>query len=129
MGAVPHTLNVRLFGEQVTCIATHAQDQVVFVDDSLVPVLEKVAPTFETVRHYVIVGDGDAGSLPNAIRYEDLIADQPAGYDYPELDERTAAGLCYTSGTTGNPKGALYSHRSNILHCIATCMADTIGMT
>jgi acyl-CoA synthetase (AMP-forming)/AMP-acid ligase II len=129
MGAVLHTINIRLFPEQLTYIANHAEDQVVFVDDSLVPVLEKVAPTFETVRHYVIVGDGDAGSLPNAIRYEDLLAAQEPGYDYPDLDERTAAGLCYTSGTTGNPKGVLYSHRSNVLHCIATCMADTIGMT
>jgi fatty-acyl-CoA synthase len=129
MGAVLHTINIRLFPEQLTYIANHAEDQVVFVDDSLVPVLEKVAPTFETVRHYVIVGDGDAGSLPNAIRYEDLLAAQEPGYEYPELDERTAAGLCYTSGTTGNPKGVLYSHRSNVLHCLATCMADTIGMT
>ena len=117
MGAVLHTLNIRLFAEQLTYIANHAEDQVVFVDDSLVPVLEKVAPTFETVRHYVVVGDGDAGSLPNVVRYEELLAAQPAGYDYPELDERTAAGLCYTSGTTGNPKGVLYSHRSNVLHC------------
>jgi fatty-acyl-CoA synthase len=129
MGAVLHTLNIRLFPEQLTYIANHAEDQVIFVDDSLVPVLEKVASTFETVKHYVIVGDGDAGSLPNAIRYEELLAGQEPGYDYPELDERTAAGLCYTSGTTGNPKGVLYSHRSNVLHCIATCMADTIGMT
>jgi fatty-acyl-CoA synthase len=133
MGAVLHTLNIRLFPEQLTYIANHAEDQVVFVDDSLVPVLEKVAHTFETVRHYVIVGSGDglgkAGSLPNAIRYEDLIAGHEPGYDYPDLDERTAAGLCYTSGTTGNPKGVLYSHRSNVLHCMAVAMADTIGMT
>jgi fatty-acyl-CoA synthase len=128
MGAVLHTLNIRLFAEQLTYIANHAEDQVVFVDDSLVPVLEKVATTFETVRHYIVVGDGDPGSLPNAIRYEDLIADQPAGYDYPELDERTAAGLCYTSGTTGNPKGVLYSHRSNILHSLGTCLADAVGI-
>jgi fatty-acyl-CoA synthase len=128
MGAVLHTLNIRLFPEQLTYIANHAQDKVVFVDDSLVPVLEKLAPTFESVEHYVIVGDGDAGSLPNTIRYEDLIADHPAGYDYPALDERTAAGLCYTSGTTGNPKGVLYSHRSNILHSIGTCLADAVGI-
>ena len=125
MGAVLHTLNIRLFPEQLTYIANHAHDQVVFVDDSLVPVLEKVAPAFETVRHYVVIGDGDTGSLANAIRYEDLLADQKPGYDYPELDERTAAGLCYTSGTTGNPKGALYSHRSNVLHCLASALGDT----
>jgi acyl-CoA synthetase (AMP-forming)/AMP-acid ligase II len=128
MGAVLHTLNIRLFPEQLTYIANHAEDQVIFVDDSLVPVLEKVAPTFETVRHYVVVGDGDSGSLPNVIRYEDLIADQQPGYDYPDLDERTAAGLCYTSGTTGNPKGVLYSHRSNILHSLGTCLADAVGI-
>jgi fatty-acyl-CoA synthase len=129
MGIVLHMLNIRLFPEQLTYIANHAQDKVIFVDDSLVPLLEKVAPTFETVEHYVIVGGGDAGSLPNALRYEDLIAGQDDGYDYPQLDERTAAGLCYTSGTTGNPKGVLYSHRSNLLHCMATALADTIGVT
>jgi fatty-acyl-CoA synthase len=128
MGAVLHTLNIRLFAEQLTYIANHAEDQVVFLDDSLVPVLEKVAPTFESVRHYVVVGDGDSGSLPNVIRYEELLADQKPGYDYPDLDERTAAGLCYTSGTTGNPKGVLYSHRSNILHSLGTCLADAVGI-
>jgi fatty-acyl-CoA synthase len=127
-GAVLHTLNIRLFAEQLTYIVNHAEDQVVFVDDSLVPVLEKVAPAFETVRQYVIVGDGDAGSLPNAVRYEELLTDQRPGYDYPDLDERTAAGLCYTSGTTGNPKGVLYSHRSNILHSLGTCLADAVGI-
>src|SRR5919197_1486100 len=129
MGAVLHTLNIRLFAEQLTYIANHAEDKVVFVDDSLVPVLEKVAPTFETVRNYVIVGDGDAGSLPNVIRYEELLADQKPGYDYPDLDERTAAGLCYTSGTTGNPKGVLYSHRSNVLHALGSCLADAIAIS
>jgi fatty-acyl-CoA synthase len=129
MGAVLHTLNIRLFEEQLTYIANHAEDKIVLVDDSLVPALEKVAPTFETVEHYVIMGDGDAGSLPNAIRYEDLIADQPASFDYPELDDRAAAGLCYTSGTTGNPKGVLYSHRSNVLHALGSCLADAIALS
>jgi fatty-acyl-CoA synthase len=129
MGAVLHMINIRLFEEQLTYIANHAQDKVVFVDDSLVPLLAKVAPSFETVEHYVVVGDGGPGPLPNAIRYEDLIAGHAGSYDYPELDERTAAGLCYTSGTTGNPKGVLYSHRSNVLHCMATALADTIGVT
>ena len=79
MGAVLHTLNIRLFPEQLTYIANHAQDKVIFVDDSLVPLLEKVAPTFETVEHYVVVGDGDAGSLPNVLRYEELLAAAAAG--------------------------------------------------
>ena len=129
MGIVLHMLNIRLFPEQLTYIANHAQDKVIFVDDSLVPLLEKVAPTFETVEHYVIIGDGSGGSLPNALRYEDLLAEHEEGYDYPELDERTAAGLCYTSGTTGNPKGVLYSHRSNMLHCLGTGLADSTGVT
>jgi fatty-acyl-CoA synthase len=129
IGAVLHTLNIRLFAEQLTYIANHAEDQVVFVDDSLVPVLEKHAPTFETVRHYIVMGDGDAGSLPNVIRYEELLADQPGGrYDYPHVEDRQAAGLCYTSGTTGNPKGVLYSHRSNLLHSFGVCLADSMGL-
>ena len=116
MGAVLHMLNIRLFEDQLTYIVNHAQDKVIFVDDSLVPLLAKVAPTFETVEHFVVVGDGDAGALPDAIRYEELLSGNAGSYDYPDLDERTAAGLCYTSGTTGNPKGVLYSHRSNVLH-------------
>jgi fatty-acyl-CoA synthase len=128
MGAVLHTLNIRLFEEQLTYIANHAEDKIIFASDSVVPVLEKVAPSFETVEHYVIFGDGDAGSLPNVIRYEELLAEQDDAYEYPELDERTAAGLCYTSGTTGNPKGVLYSHRSNFLHSMGACMTSTLGI-
>jgi fatty-acyl-CoA synthase len=128
MGAVLHTLNIRLFPDQLAYVANHAEDQVIFVDDSLVPVLEEVSPRFETVRCYVVIGDGDAGSLPNVVRYEELLSGQRDGYDYPTLDERAAAGLCYTSGTTGNPKGVLYSHRSNVLHAMGACMADTLGV-
>ena len=128
-GAVLHTLNLRLFPEQLTYIANHAKDKIVFVDSTLVPLLEKVAPTFETVERYVIMGDGDPGSLPNASSYEELLADADAEFDYPELDDRAAAGLCYTSGTTGNPKGVLYSHRSNLLHSMATCMTDLMGIS
>jgi acyl-CoA synthetase (AMP-forming)/AMP-acid ligase II len=128
MGAVLHTLNIRLFEEQLTYIANHAKDKVVFVDDVLVPVLGKVASTFETVEHFVVMGDGDAGDLPNVVRYEELIADQPASYDWPELQDNQAAGLAYTSGTTGNPKGVLYSHRSQLLHSFGTCLADSMGL-
>ena len=128
-GAVLHTLNIRLFEDQLTYIANHAKDRVVFVDDTLVPLLAKVAPTFETVEHYIVMGDGDAGDLPNVIRYEELLADQTdEPFDWPEIDDRAAAGLCYTSGTTGNPKGVLYSHRSNVLHSFGTCLADAMGL-
>jgi fatty-acyl-CoA synthase len=129
MGAVLHTLNVRLFADQLTYIVNHAEDRVIIVEDSLVPLLEKLAPTFETVEHYVVIGDGDTGELPNALRYEELLEAQAPGYDFPEFDDRQAAGLCYTSGTTGNPKGVLYSHRSNVLHALGQCMADSIGVT
>jgi fatty-acyl-CoA synthase len=129
MGAVLHTLNVRLFAEQLTYIVNHAEDRVILVEDSLVPVLEPLVPTFETVEHYVVIGDQTAGELPNSKSYEELIEAQSRGYDYPQLDDREAAGLCYTSGTTGHPKGVLYSHRSNILHALGECMADSIGMT
>jgi fatty-acyl-CoA synthase len=128
MGAVLHTLNIRLSADQLTYIANHAEDRIVFVDDSLVPVLQEIAPTFETVEHFVVMGDGDAGSLPNVLRYEELLAEQDDGFDYPDLDDRAAAGLCYTSGTTGNPKGVLYSHRSQILHGMAGCLADNLGL-
>ena len=128
MGAVLHTLNVRLFAEQLTYIVNHAEDKVIVVEDSLVPVLEELAPTFETVEHYIVIGDGDTGNLPNAHRYEELLDAQDPGYAFPDLDDRQAAGLCYTSGTTGNPKGVLYSHRSNILHAMGQCMTDSIGI-
>ena len=130
VGAVLHTLNIRLFAEQLSYIVNHAEDRVIFVDDSLVPVLEKLAPTFEKVEHYVVMGDGDAGSLPNALRYEELIEEAGEGaFDYPEVDERQAAALCYTSGTTGNPKGVLYSHRSISLHSTATLFKDGLGLS
>jgi fatty-acyl-CoA synthase len=128
MGAVLNTVNIRLFPEQIAYIVNHARDRILFVDDSLVELLEKIAPEFETVEHFVIVGDGEAGSLPNAIRYEELLADAADSFDYPELDERSAAGLCYTSGTTGNPKGVLYSHRSTILHALMQSSADSLGL-
>ncbi|MEA2209818.1 MAG: hypothetical protein QOF54_2295 [Solirubrobacteraceae bacterium] len=130
VGAVLHTLNIRLFEQQLTYIVNHAEDRVIFVDDSLVPVLERVAPTFETVERYVVMGDGDAGGLPNALRYEELLADAGEGeFDYPDVDERQAAALCYTSGTTGNPKGVLYSHRSISLHSTATLVRDGLGLS
>jgi fatty-acyl-CoA synthase len=130
MGAVLHTLNVRLFAEQLTYIVNHAEDKVILVEDSVVPVLAALVPTFETVEHYVVIGDGATGDIPNAHSYEELLDEQAPGYAFPYLeDDRQAAGLCYTSGTTGNPKGVLYSHRSNILHALGQCMADSIGMT
>jgi fatty-acyl-CoA synthase len=140
IGAVLHTLNVRLFAEQLTYIVNHAEDGVIFVDDSLVPILQELAPTFTGVRHYVVMGGptrpgdpahpGDSGSLPDALRYEELLDEAgPGAYEYPALEERQAAALCYTSGTTGNPKGVLYSHRSISLHSTASLMKDALGLS
>jgi len=141
VGAVLHTLNIRLFAEQLTYIVNHAEDRVIFVDESLVPLLEPLAGSFAGVRHFVVMGDStgsaDAGGdgdfasrLPNVLRYEELLEQAgPGAYDYPELDERQAAALCYTSGTTGNPKGVLYSHRSLCLHATASLMADNLGLS
>jgi fatty-acyl-CoA synthase len=130
VGAVLHTLNVRLFAEQLIYIVNHAEDKLVFVDDSLVPLLEKLAPEMPGVEHFILMGDGDAGSLPRVLRYEDLLEQAgPGAFDYPALDERQAAALCYTSGTTGNPKGVLYSHRSISLHSSASLMTDALGLS
>jgi fatty-acyl-CoA synthase len=130
VGAVLHTLNIRLFEDQLEYIVGHAEDSVIFVDDSLVGVLEKLAPRMSCVRHFVVMGDGDTGELPNALRYEELMEEAgPGGFDYPDVGERQAAALCYTSGTTGNPKGVLYSHRSISLHSTATMFRDGLGLS
>jgi fatty-acyl-CoA synthase len=134
-GAVLHTLNIRLFEEQLTYIVNHAEDKAIFVDESLVAPLAKLAPSFDTVAHYIVMGDGELDraeidALPGAVLYEELLEQAGAGgFDYPELDERQAAALCYTSGTTGNPKGVLYSHRSISLHSSATLMTDANGLS
>jgi fatty-acyl-CoA synthase len=128
MGAVLNTVNIRLFPEQIAYIVNHAGNRVLFVDDSLVDALEPLVGELGGVEHFVVVGDGEVGDLPNALRYEELLAEGDKSFDYPELSERSAAGLCYTSGTTGNPKGVLYSHRSTILHAMAQSGADAIGL-
>jgi acyl-CoA synthetase (AMP-forming)/AMP-acid ligase II len=120
MGAVLHTLNIRLFPEQLVYIANHAEDRVVIVEDSLVPQLAKVRDQLKTVEHVIVVGSGDASALGNdVLRYEALLAAEQSGYAWPAIDERSAAAMCYTSGTTGNPKGVVYSHRSTWLHSLA----------
>jgi fatty-acyl-CoA synthase len=135
MGAVLHTLNVRLFPEQLTYIVEHADDRVVIVDDSLVPVLAKIAADLSAVERYVVVGDGDVAALAEAapqaeiVRYEELLNSGADGFSWPETDERAAAAMCYTSGTTGNPKGVVYTHRSTFLHSLALCSAGCLGIT
>ncbi len=133
MGAVLHTLNIRLFPEQLTYVVNHANDKIVIVDDSLIPLLAKVVSDLECVEQFVVVGSGDATALEATgkpvHRYAELLGAETPGFAYPELDERSAAAMCYTSGTTGNPKGVAYSHRSSYLHSMATCSASGLGVT
>src|SRR5499427_6940686 len=119
MGAVLHTLNLRLAPEQLAWVVNHAEDRAIIVDGSLLPLLAKIKDQLKTVEHYVVIGEGDASSLGSALRYEEVIAAEQPGYPWPELEERSAASLCYTTGTTGDPKGVVYSHRSVYLHSLA----------
>jgi fatty-acyl-CoA synthase len=130
IGAVLHTLNIRLFADQLEYIIEHAQDRIVFVDASLVQALEPIAARVDCVEKYVVIGDGDTGSLEPVVRYEELLASaEPLdSSDYPPVSERAAAAMCYTSGTTGNPKGVLYSHRSSVLHSMATGLVDSLAI-
>jgi fatty-acyl-CoA synthase len=131
MGAVLHTLNIRLFPDQLAYVVNHAEDTVVLVDAEAAPLFATVRPQLRSVRHVVLVGGGapaDAG-LDGALRYEELLADASSSYAWPDLDEREAAAMCYTSGTTGNPKGVVYSHRSTFLHSLAITSAATIGIS
>ena len=129
VGAVLHTINLRLFPEQIAYVINHAEDRIVFVDDSLAPLLAPLAPALEGVEHFIVMGDGPTGDLPRVLRYEELLAAAGEGVpEYPALDEREAAALCYTSGTTGNPKGVLYSHRSTTLHSAGVLMSGSLGV-
>jgi fatty-acyl-CoA synthase len=125
MGAVLHTLNIRLFEDDVRYIVEHAQDKVIFLDASLAEVM----PRFDGVEHEILMPDAD-GTREGALDYEQLVSDGDETFDFPDdLDERTAAALCYTSGTTGKPKGVLYSHRSTVLHAIGANQADGLGLS
>jgi len=131
MGAVLHTINPRLFAEQIVYIVNHAEDDYIFTDLTFVPLLEQLVDQFEGVKGFVIMTDEEhmpETSLPGALCYEALIAAESAELTWPSFDENTASSLCYTSGTTGNPKGVLYSHRSTVLHSFIVCMKDTLGL-
>ncbi|MGQ4331488.1 long-chain fatty acid--CoA ligase [Streptomyces hayashii] len=133
MGAVLHTLNLRLPPEQLAWIVNHAADKVVLVNGSLLPLLAPLLPHLRTVEHVVVSGPGDRSLLDGAHarvhEYEELLSGRPATYDWPELDERSAAAMCYTSGTTGDPKGVVYSHRSIYLHSMQVNMTQSMGLT
>jgi fatty-acyl-CoA synthase len=129
MGAVLHTLNIRLPAEQLAYVINHAEDRFIIVDGSLIPLLAAIKDDLKTVETIIVAGDGDASALGETLSYEDLLAAEEPGFEWPVLDERSAAAMCYTSGTTGSPKGVVYSHRSIWLHTQALQSAASIGMT
>ncbi|UHQ20041.1 long-chain-fatty-acid--CoA ligase [Lysobacter sp. KIS68-7] len=132
MGAVLHTVNPRLFPEQLEYIIGHAEDAVLCFDLGFLPLVESLAPRLSSVRAFVVMTDRahmPASSLPDLLCYEDLLAAQSDDYAWPDLDEGTAASLCYTSGTTGMPKGVLYSHRSTVLHALGACTVDNLALS
>jgi fatty-acyl-CoA synthase len=132
-GAVLHTVNPRLHPEQIAYIANHAEDHYLFFDLNFLPVVETVAPLCKTIKGFVMMCDRDRmpaeTKIPNLMCYEDLIADCSDEYEWPLFDENSASSLCYTSGTTGNPKGALYSHRSTMLHSYASALPDALNVS
>ncbi len=132
-GAVLHTLNPRLHADQLAWIADHAEDRVLCFDKTFLPLVEAVAARLATVRHFVLMVDRShmpaQSAIPNLLCYEDLAEAQDDAFDWPDLDEESASSLCYTSGTTGHPKGVLYSHRSTVLHTFASALPDALNLS
>ena len=132
MGAVAHTVNPRLFDDQIVYILNHAEDRILLFDTTFLPLLERLAPRLTTIEHYVVLTSRAHMPFSSSLDlrcYEDLLDAAPDNFAWRALHENDPAGLCYTSGTTGNPKGVLYSHRSNVLHAYAACMADTFALS
>ena len=132
MGAIMHTVNPRLFPEQIAYIVNHAEDQYIFFDITFAPLIEKLAPSAKGVKGFIAMTDRahmPAITVPNLLCYEDLISAEPDTFEWPIFSDETASSLCYTSGTTGNPKGVLYSHRSTIYHAYASMGADAFAVT
>jgi fatty-acyl-CoA synthase len=133
MGAVMHTVNIRLSAEQIRYVIGHAADSVIIADASLAPILAPVLAAggdeLSTLRHLIVYGEGDRSGLPEHIDYEELLAAEQPGYPWPEIEETAAAAMCYTSGTTDLPKGVVYSHRSTFLHSLGVCSGEALGLS
>ena len=132
IGGVYHTLNPRLFPEQLVYIINHASDKAIITDLTFVPILEAIADQIPNVKHIIIMTDAahmPETSLTNALCYEDLLDGQNGDFNWVQVDERAPCGMCYTSGTTGNPKGVCYTHRSNVLHTLVTNSRDVMGIS
>jgi len=132
MGGVYHTLNPRLFPNQIAWIMNHAEDQALFMDLTFVPIAEKICPRIKSVRKVIVLTDAahmPETSLPGAVAFEEWLAEADGDYEWKALDESAACGMCYTSGTTGDPKGVVYSHRSNVLHALIVSLPDCMGVS
>jgi fatty-acyl-CoA synthase len=132
MGGIYHTLNPRLFPDQIAWIMNHAEDSCLFVDLTFLPIVERIAAGVPSLKQVIVLTDAanlPASSLPNLVPFEEWLAEADGDYEWADLDERDAAGMCYTSGTTGDPKGVLYSHRSNVIHAMISAMPDAIGVS